>query len=236
MRCAQHMTFKYDEAVPWGRSFDEYRRMFALSDNDFCLRIVGCGDGPASFNTEMFQRGYRVVSCDPLYQLNAARIQERIDVTYENIMQQTYQNQHRFVWTSIKTPVELGALRLAAMERFLADFVDGKKDGRYVTGELPDLPFEGGAFDLAVCSHFLFLYSDILTLEFHRRAIEEMCRVASEARIFPLLNYNAEPSPFVEPLLDELANSGFSASIETVPYEFQRGGNKMLRVRRLEKT
>jgi len=226
------MTFKYSEAVPWGRSFDEYRRMFGLSEQDLKLRIVGCGDGPASFNAEMLQLGHRVVSCDPLYQLSATQIQERIDVTYENVMRQTTENQHKFVWTRIKTPEELGKIRLAAMRKFLVDFDSGKRDGRYVTAELPDIPFESNAYDLAVCSHFLFLYSDILSFEFHQRAIEEMCRVAREARIFPLLNYNATLSPFLEPLLKVLTEAGYNTSVETVPYEFQRGGNQMLRVRK----
>jgi hypothetical protein len=226
------MAFIYSEAVPWGRSFEEYRRMFGLTEQDLRLRIIGCGDGPASFNSEMFQLGHRVVSCDPLYQLTTAQIQERIDVTHENVMRQTIEHQHKFVWTRIKTPEELGKVRLAAMRKFLADFDDGKRDGRYVTAELPDIPFESNAFDVAVCSHFLFLYSDILSLEFHQRAIEEMCRVAQEARVFPVLNYNAELSPFVEPLLKVLAEAGYNASIEVVPYEFQRGGNQMLRVRK----
>jgi len=227
------MTFKYNEAVPWGRSFDEYCRMFGLSEVDLQLRIIGCGDGPASFNSEMLKLGHRVVSCDPLYQLSTTQIQERIDETYENVMRQTYENRHRFVWTRIKSPEELGKVRLAAMKKFLADFDDGKRDARYVTAELPVLPFASNAFDLAVCSHFLFLYSDILTFEFHQLAIEEMCRVAQEVRVFPLLNYNAQTSPFLEPLLKVLADARYNTSIEVVPYEFQRGGNQMLRVRRV---
>jgi len=226
------MTFKYSEAVPWGRSFDEYCRMFGMSEQDLKLRIIGCGDGPASFNTEMFQLGHHVVSCDPLYQLTTSQIQERIDVTYENVMRQTNENQHNFVWTRIKSPEELGKARLTAMKKFLADFATGKRDGRYVTAELPDIPFQSDSYDLALCSHFLFLYSDILSFEFHQRAIEEMCRVAREARIFPLLNYNAKLSPFVEPLLKVLADAGYNTSIETVSYEFQRGGNQMLRIRK----
>jgi len=226
------MAFKYAEAVPWGRSFDEYRRMFALSDEDLGLRIIGCADGPASFNCEMFRQGRRVVSCDPLYQLSRNQIQERINDTYENIMRQTYQNRDRFVWATIKTPEDLGKARLAAMDQFLSDYDDGKPDGRYVIGELPTLPFEAETFDLALCSHFLFLYSDNLTLEFHRMAVDEMCRVASEARIFPLLNYNAQQSPYVEPLLKDLVKAGYNFSVEKVPYEFQRGGNQMLRVRK----
>jgi hypothetical protein len=86
------------------------------------------------------------------------------------------------------------------------------------------------AFDLAICSHFLFLYSDILSFAFHQSAIAEMCRVAREVRVFPLLNYNAEPSPYLDPLLKELSDAEYNTSIEVVPYEFQHGGNKMLRV------
>ena len=56
------MAFKYETVVPWGRSFEEYQRMFALTEQDLNLRIVGCGDGPASFNAHMAERGRRVVS------------------------------------------------------------------------------------------------------------------------------------------------------------------------------
>jgi hypothetical protein len=54
--------FTLDQVVPWGRSFAEYRRMFALTDAELGLRIIGCGDGPASFNAEATRRGTAVVS------------------------------------------------------------------------------------------------------------------------------------------------------------------------------
>ena len=38
------MTFTYETIVPWGRSFDEYRRMFDLSADDLNARILGCGE------------------------------------------------------------------------------------------------------------------------------------------------------------------------------------------------
>jgi hypothetical protein len=49
--------FSYDELKPRGRNFDEYRRMFSLGDDDLSRRILGCGDGPASFNQELTARG-----------------------------------------------------------------------------------------------------------------------------------------------------------------------------------
>ncbi len=60
------ITMKLTEVIPWGRSFDEYRLMFALSERDLVGRILGCGDGPASFNAEATAEGHSVISCDPI--------------------------------------------------------------------------------------------------------------------------------------------------------------------------
>jgi hypothetical protein len=224
------MAYTYESAVPWGRSFDEYVDMFALTNSDLQSRIVGCADGPASFNSKMSQRGKSMVSCDPLYQFSHAQIRQRIDETYENIVDQTYRNLERFVWTRIRSVDELGRMRRGAMDSFLVDYDRGKGEGRYVAAELPHLPFRPQTFDLALCSHFLFLYSPIQGLSFHEEAIAAMCSVAREVRIFPLLTYDAEPSPYLEPTLAGLRAAGRTVRIETVPYEFQRGGNQMLRI------
>ena len=72
--------------VPWGRSFEEYQTMFELSDDDLNTRILGCGDGPASFNAEATERGYQIISCDPVYQFKAEEIRRRIDDVYPEIM------------------------------------------------------------------------------------------------------------------------------------------------------
>ena len=224
--------FTLDQVVPWGRSFDEYRRMFALTDDDLNGRLLGCGDGPASFNADATRRGHRVVSCDPLYRFDKRQIEERIAATYAHVLDQTRRNAHEFVWgDGIRNVEELGAVRMTAMLTFVADYDAGTRDGRYVDAALPTLPFGDGSFDLALCSHFLFLYSTQLGEAFHRAAIHEMCRVAREVRIFPLLALGRERSPFVDGCVDGLRTSGCSVTIETVPYEFQRGGNEMLRVR-----
>ena len=86
---------------------------------------------------------------------------------------------------------------MAAMETFLDDYGLGARDGRYVDAELPALPFADGAFDLAVCSHFLFLSTKQLNEDFHVAAVRELRRVATEARIFPLLALGGAPSPHV---------------------------------------
>ena len=223
--------FKLDEVVPWGRSFDEYRLMFALSDADLSLGILGCADGPASFNAESKRRGLKVTSCDPIYRFEASQIARRIDETHDIILEQTRNNPDDFVWETIGSVEELGAVRMAAMHDFLEDFESGKHDGRYVEAELPSLPFGDGSFDLALCSHFLFLYSEQLPETFHVAAVTELCRVASEVRVFPLLALGGGESRYATPVSERLETGGFSVSTEEVPYEFQRGGNRMMRVR-----
>jgi hypothetical protein len=224
------MAFKYEQAVPWGRSFDDYVRMFALSGEDFAGSILGVADGPASFNAGMARRGRRVVSCDPLYQFSAAQIRQRIKATYQQVIGQTRENQDKFVWEQIKTVDELASARLGAMREFLDDYDAGRSEGRYLTAELPDLPLRSGSFDLALCSHFLFFYWDSFSLESHLRAADQLCCVAKEVRLFPLLTYNADPSPFVTPVASHLLKRGRKVSVEKVDYEFQRGGNMMMRI------
>jgi hypothetical protein len=159
--------FTLDSVVPWGRSFAEYSRMFALSEDDLRLRIL-------------------------------------VDA--------------------------LKRTRLAAMNAFLDDYASGADDSRYVTEGLPDLPFADASFDLALGSHFLFLYSQQHDESFHLTSMRELCRVAREVRVFPLLALGGARSPHLAPAIQALEADGFETSIQRVPYEFQRGGNEMLRV------
>lgn len=223
--------FTLDKVVPWGRSFEEYQKMFALPADASNLRILGCGDGPASFNCEATRHGWSVVSCDPIYRFDVNQLRERINATSLEILEQTRRNAKSFIWDSIRSVEELGQMRMATMDEFLHDFPEGRNAGRYIDAELPCLPFEFRSFDLAICSHLLFLYTDHLGLTFHLQSIEEMCRVASEVRIFPLLRLDTVPSPFVDAVIAHFGNDRFNVSVEQVPYEFQRGGNKMLRIR-----
>lgn len=205
--------------------------MFALNDEDLARRILGCGDGPASFNAEATRRGSTVISCDPIYKWEAADIRQRIATTRDEILDQTRRNVGEFVWDSIRSVDELGRVRMAAMEVFLNDFTDGKAQGRYMESELPTLPFADKSFDLALCSHFLFLYSDQLGEAFHHQSLRELCRLACDVRIFPLLALGGKRSPFIDSTMAHLRNSGHEVAIESVPYEFQRGANQMMRIR-----
>lgn len=224
------MAFELKNTVPWGRNLDEYKNMFKLTDSDLDKRIISFGDGPASFNTEMTSQGKSVVSIDPVYRFTEDELKQRIIETKDIVIEQMKNNFDNFVWTSIRNIQELEDIRLSAMNNFLQDFKKGKENSRYINHELPNrTDFSPKHFDLALSSHFLVLYSQ-LGLDFHLESVKEMLRVATEIRIFPLLNLNAEKSEVLDGLI-EYFNTDYSVSIEKVDYEFQKNGNEMLRIK-----
>lgn len=223
------MAFALDKVVPWGRSFDEYVSIFSLSSTDLNKYILGCGDGPASFNAELTRKGGNIVSIDPTYQFTADEIKEQIEVTYDLVIEQTRKNLDEFVWKHIKTVEDLGRIRMEAMNQFLEDYPNS--EARYVATKLPTLPFDNNRFDIALCSHFLFLYSEQFSYELHIQSIKELCRVASEVRIFPLLELGARKSRYLSKMIEQLNAAGYECIVEKVAYEFQKGGNEMLCVK-----
>jgi hypothetical protein len=90
--------------VPWGRSLDEYRKMFALTSEDLRGRILDCGVEPASFNVEATGAGHQVISCDPLYRLSADAIRRRVEETADTLLANVREYADRFVWRHVESP------------------------------------------------------------------------------------------------------------------------------------
>jgi ubiquinone/menaquinone biosynthesis C-methylase UbiE len=224
------MAMRLDQIIPWGRTRAEYELMFGLSPDELRERTLDCGGGPASFAAEMTTAGHSVVAVDPIYSFSGEEIKARFEATIETVLTQVRATPDDWTWSYHRDPENLRANRIAAMERFLADYPTGIANRRYVLGELPKLPFPDQTFDRALCSHLLFLYSDALPAEFHVQSVRELCRVAREVRIFPLLNLKRELSPHLAAVRSTLAQEGWSSQVVTVRYELQRGGNQMLRI------
>ncbi len=118
---------------------------------------------------------------------------------------------------------------MQAMQTFLADYEPGRQEGRYLAHALPNRTiYQDDEFELGLSSHFLLLYAQ-LGLDFHLQSITEMMRICREIRIFPLLDLNAEESSVLGETI-EFFGSAYQIGIEPVAYEFQRNGNKMLRI------
>jgi hypothetical protein len=219
---------KLEKVVPFGRSLDEYTKMFNLTNTDLKQQILGNGDGPASFNAEGTKLGYKLTSIDPIYQFVGLEILDRFNTVVDSIIDQVENTPDSWVWSYHKSPQALRESRIQTINRFIDDYELGQKQGRYLAESLPQLNLPNQAYDLALCSHLLFLYSDQLDYQFHLDSILEILRVSHELRIFPLLTLGLERSPYLEPIRQNLTERGYIAKIEKVDYEFQKGGDQML--------
>ncbi|MGG6292842.1 SAM-dependent methyltransferase [Leptolyngbya sp. AN02str] len=224
------MAMQLENVVPFGRSLDEYSHMFNLSEQDLQKQILGVGDGPASFNAEGTRLGYRITSIDPLYKFTASQIRDRFTAVVEDVIGQIERSPNAWVWSYHSSPAHLRTHRERVTELFCQDFEQGQLENRYRLGELPHLPYPNHEFELGLCSHFLFLYSEHFDEQFHLDSVRELLRVCREVRIFPLLTLMRSPSPHLPAVLSMLRTNGYQYSIQTVAYELQRGGNQMLQI------
>jgi hypothetical protein len=224
------VSFELSSAVPWGRTLEEYKVMFNLSNEDLKRRIASFGDGPASFNSEMMKLKNKVISFDIIYYFTREQLANRIEETKNIVMKQMEENKDNFIWTTIKDLDELERIRMGAMYNFIDDFEKGKEEKRYIPHELPKkTKFLDKYFDIGLSSHFLLLYTK-LGLDFHIRSIDEMLRICKEVRIFPILDLDANESSLLKDII-KYYNNSYDISIKETKYEFQKSGNKMLLIK-----
>lgn len=223
---------KLDDIVPWGRTRREYEAMFGLTPDDLQKTILDCGGGPSSFTSELHSTGGNAISVDPLYEFSGPDISSRFRAVADRIMDQVRAEPGRWSWRFHENPEELLRSRETALNRFLADYDSGLTEGRYLRGALPRLPFSENRFALSLCSHLLFLYSNLLSADFHIESLLELARISREIRIFPLVDLNNQPSPHLNPVREALEMAGWRTSLIPVGYELQPGGNQMLRITR----
>ncbi|WP_224333708.1 class I SAM-dependent methyltransferase [Haloprofundus halobius] len=214
-----------------GRTFDEYRRMFDLDvDALDGRRVLDCPGGSCSFAAEAAARGVDAVAVDPLYAADVESLVARGRDDVERAASALSEVERLYRWTFYDDPDDVADYRRAALERFRLDAC--ANPGRYVAARLPSLPFADDSFSLVLSAHLLFLYDDRLDAAFHRAALSELLRVArDELRVFPLSGFDATRSARLDDALETLEANGYDATVEDVPFEFQRDANELLRIR-----
>jgi len=214
-----------DRVVLLGRTFEEYRRYFLLEPKELIGKtILDVAAGVSSFCAEANNLGIKATAFDPIYSLSPEKIRERSDPDLESVYRSiglvpTYR------WGFYKNPECMRVLRERASVIFFSDFKIHPQ--RYVAGTLPRLPFADGEFDLTLVSYLLFAYQDRF------ESVLEIMRVTrGEARIYPTVTFEAQPSEYIPMLQSDPVLQAFEfAEIET-DFEFLVNSNSYLRVTR----
>lgn len=216
-----------------GRTYAEYLKIFDLDEETLGQGpVLDCPAGAASFSAEAHKLGFNITACDILYSSDIDSLIRKGKKDIGHIYEKVSDASHLFTWEHYKNIESLIALREAALDTFASDFMDGYNERRYRHAILPHLPFPDNHFSLVFSSHFLFIYSDWLGYDFHIECLKEFVRVCSEEiRIYPLTGLNAKPYPHLDDILTFLKSNQINADIVKIPFEFQKGSNRIMRIR-----
>lgn len=210
----------------WVHTLDDYRLMFGLSESDLTRSILDYPAGVSSFNAEMRNFGHRVTSGDSHYNLKPLDMSKYVDNIILKLATQLDHYSDRIQEEGEKTLENILNAWNQSAQAFLADYSQGQLEGRYRYATPPKLPFGDFEFDLALCPDLLFRSKPNLS----DQIITELCRVAHEVRVFPLLNEQNEISDILGPIMLKLQENNYGVEVREVPYQLQKGSNAMLRI------
>ena len=226
---------EHDVIPGWIHGLEEYEQMFDLQPEDYEKRILDFPASISSFNAQIHKKSPHVTSADAIYSKTSKEIREYAQTRFQ--MYQNYLIQHA------DDLLQKGADSLALIfdmwktnkERFLADYEKGLEARRYQSVIMPSLPYETHQFDLALCSDYVFnryAQNDCRPQD----VVLELCRVAQEVRIFPLLTETGKVSEWLGPIMLELQQNNYGIEVREVSFENLKGGNAMMRAWAVECT
>ena len=214
------------DTVLLGRNFNEYVRMFNLNEDLLSYKILDVASGVSSFCAEGNAKGYDITASDKIYNLKPEEIEEKckkdLDIMEMHLKEKFKNN---FIWNEFKTIEEWKKTRERTYKTFIEDYKINRE--RYIYTIYPKTNFKDDEFAISLVGHFLLLYDNIFDYKFHKETIDELLRISEEIRIFPILNLRGEKSVFLGKIMNE-----YNTKIEKTNYEFMKGGNKVLIIKR----
>jgi SAM-dependent methyltransferase len=214
------------------RSFDEYRAMFDLTDDDLDGRVLDCPGGGAGFTAIAHGLGVRAVAADPAYATPPEELVARLRDELERGSAWTRAHAGRYTWTAHAGPDQHARVRAEAAALFAGDLL--ARPGGYVAAALPELPFADDSFDLVLSSHLLFTYADRIDAAAHEQALRELLRVCrGRVLVYPMVDQAGRAVPdLVDRLMRTLSADGVRARVRETGYDFQRGARHLLELSR----
>lgn len=219
--------------LAWIYDMKDYIQMFDLASADLEKKIFDFPAGISSFNAEMNARHKEVVSVDRSYDMSLNDMQHYANAVLEKNIKMLTMQSDRLNTDSNESLEDIFNLWAQRKNNFINDYSQGVADGRYLTPELPRFPYHNDEFRLALCSDLLFnskLELQTASLITAEDMILEICRIAEEVRIFPLMTETGQLSEDLGPIMLLLQEHDYGLEVKEVPYHQQQGGNAMLRI------
>jgi hypothetical protein len=206
-------------------SYEDYLAMFELDSNRLTDKTLDCMSALSSFNATATQQSKQVTSLDPLYAQDKHAIERLIDQQRRLWQDHLEHNSHD------PKQYEMAQKKFEhftiTSQLFLDDYALGQESGRYVAWSPGQkLPFADHSFSLALCSHWLF--KQPLSLIEVIDCIDELCRVAGEVRIFPLVNAQSQPHHFLGHVMANFQSRHYKISCVAVDFNSPETGGAML--------
>ena len=229
----EETTTMYLENVAfYGRTLEEYRHIFDL-DLDALKRdkVLDTASGSSSFAAEANARGINVTASDPMYDRSAISLGRIGSMDIENVIARARHAESSFKFSYYDSMDAVYRSRFKALQGFLEDYPGGRAMGRYVSGSLPELPFEDNSFDVVLNGHFLFLYAERLGDAFVFNAVSELLRVSRRSvYLYPLIQLNGRRYPKLDELVKNMQTKGVHSEFRNLQFEFFKGANQCLQL------
>ncbi|GMK45655.1 hypothetical protein PghCCS26_27830 [Paenibacillus glycanilyticus] len=216
------------------RGFDEYARMFELTERELAKgKVLDVAGGGSSFTADAVSRGYDATAADPRYALDTVAWLEEAAAEIETSTAKLDKLREHFDWSYYGSLEQHREGRLQSLERFRMHLQSVEGRSRYAAGSLPELPFEDYAFSLVLCSHFLFLYAEQFGFEFHKQSLLELmrvCKPGGEVRVYPLYSLGWKPYERMDELLAAVRANGGEPELMASGLPFIPGSSQFLRI------
>lgn len=215
--------------VLWGHDLDEYQSMFDWEIKKTSqLKILEFGCGASAVNAQLTARGIYAVSIDQLYCADENILHSRVMDAFNERVKELLHHPLQL------NTEEYGGLeafiqkRREGCEIFFQNYAAALSQNRYLQ-KLPD-SFSEGMFDCVFSSHYFFSGQDLGAVDEHVQQLLALTRVAQEIRIFPLIDYQGEPSPLLGPVMLNLQQAQCGLEVRKVKHTLYPQGNAMLRI------
>ena len=183
--------------------------------------------GARQLQRRAHRRGPRGNLVRSALQFTADEIRARIDGAHDTMVANARAVQDEFVWREIASPEQLGEVRMAAMQRFLADFPRGSR--RDDTGPRPSLTSTFvTASSTSLSARPSCSPTPSSSLRFPRRRHRGDVPGRDRGARLPAAQELRRNLTAPETRGRRLARRQYTVEIRKVTYEFQRGGDKML--------